>query len=334
MDCEPEELQFLSIIGIYRESYKLILSWRHLFSKIAASLMVPLSILFLAQILISHNLFTQIDRNEKALEHTPDGSPSQAQLFHRLSSEWSSFLLFKSIYLLALLVFSLLSTSAVVYTIASVYTAKHDLLLSFRKILTIVPKVWRRLALTFLVAFLVLVAYNIIAVFALVLTIFTVGDSAIGIFIVIALAVAYIVGLVWISVVWHVASVVSVLEEACGAAAMRRSRELVRGKMGIAASVFVMMNIVFLGIEMGFRWLVVMGKSSLVVKLGFTAVILLVLSAVILFALVAQTVVYFVCKSYHHESIDKSALADHLEEYLGDYMPLKAKDLQMEQLHV
>lgn len=334
MDCEPEEIQFLGIIGIYRETSKLILSWRRLFSKIAASLMVPISVLFLAQIVISHNLFSQIDRNEEALEHTTAGSPSQARLFHRLSSEWSSFLLFKSIYLLALLVFSLLSTSAVVYTIASVYTAKHDLLLSFRKVLTIVPKVWRRLALTFLVAFLFLVAYNILAVFAFIITIVIVGDSSVGVLLVIALALAYIVGLVWISVVWHVASVVSVLEEACGADAMRRSRELVRGKMGIAASVFVMMNMVFVGIEMAFRWVVVVGKASLALKLGFTAVILVLLSAVILFALVAQTVVYFVCKSYHHESIDKSALADHLEEYLGEYLPLKAKDLQMEQLHV
>ncbi|KAK8960114.1 hypothetical protein KSP40_PGU019062 [Platanthera guangdongensis] len=334
MDCEPEELQFLGIIGIYRETSKLILSWRRLFAKIAASLMVPLSVLFLAQILISHNLFTQIDRNEEALEHTAAGSPSQARLFRRLSSEWSSFLLFKSIYLLALLVFSLLSTSAVVYTIASVYTAKHDLLLSFRKVLTIVPKVWRRLALTFLVAFLFLVAYNILAVIAFVLTIFIAGDSAVGVLLVISLAVAYIVGLIWISVVWHVASVVSVLEEACGGDAMRRSRELVRGKMGVAASVFVMMNMAFVGIEMAFRWVVAVGKASLALKLGFTAAILVLLSAVILFALVAQTVVYFVCKSYHHESIDKSALADHLEEYLGEYLPLKAKDLQMEQLHV
>jgi len=41
-----------------------------------------------------------------------------------------------------------------------------------------------------------------------------------------------------------------------------------------------------------------------------------------LIGLLTQSVFYFVCKSYHHESIDKSSLSDHLEVYLGDYVPL------------
>lgn len=334
MDCEPEELQFLGIIGIYREASKLIASWRHLFSQVAVSLIVPLSLLFLVHIHISYLLFSQIDRNEYALEHTAAGSPSQKRLLHRLSSEWSAFLLFKSFYLLALLVFSLLSTAAVVYTVASAYTAKHDVLLSYRKVLSVVPKVWRRLVHTFFFAFLILVAYNIISIFVFVLTILIAGETAIGVIIILALALVYLVGLVWISVVWHLASVVSVLEEACGLAAMQRSMDLVRGKMRIAATVFVIMNLSFVGIELLFRRIVVVGEVSTVVRVGFATAILGLISVVVLFALVAQTVLYFVCKSYHHESIDKSALADHLEVYLGEYLPLKEKDVQMEHVNV
>lgn len=334
MDCEPEELQFLSICGIYREASKLILSWRQLFSKISASLIVPLSLLFLAHIQISHFLFSQINRNENALEHTAAGSPLESRLLSRLSSEWSAFLLFKSFYLLALLVFSLLSTAAVVYTVASAYTAKHDLLLSYGKVISVVPKVWRRLAHTFIFAFLILLAYNLLAIITFVLALLIAGDGAAGIVFAFCLALVYLAGLIWISVVWHVASVVSVLEDACGVEAMRRSRELVRGKMGVAAAVFVKMNLAFLGIELAFRQLVVVGAAPAAAKIGFAAVMLALLSVVVLFALVAQTVVYFVCKSYHHESIDKSALADHLEVYLGEYVPLKEKDVQMEQLHV
>lgn len=334
MDYEPEELQFLGIIGIYREASKLIVSWRRLFSQIAVSLIVPLSLLFLVHIHISYLLFSQIDRNEYALEHTAAGTPSQERLLHRLSSEWSAFMLFKSLYLLALLVFSLLSTAAVVYTVASAYTAKHDLLLSYRKVLSVVPKVWRRLALTFLFAFLFLIAYNIIAILVLVLAILIAGENAIGFIIILVLSLAYLVGLVGISVVWHLASVVSVLEEAYGLAAMQRSRDLVRGKMGIAATVFVKMNLAFVGIELLFRRVVVVGELSTAVRVGFATAILGLMSVVVLFALVAQTVLYFVCKSYHHESIDKSALADHLEVYLGEYVPLKEKDVQMEQVHV
>lgn len=53
-----------------------------------------------------------------------------------------------------------------------------------------------------------------------------------------------------------------------------------------------------------------------------------------LIALVVQTVIYLVCKSYHHENIDKSILADHLEVYLGEYVPLNGKAVQMESLSV
>ncbi|KAL3339787.1 hypothetical protein AABB24_028414 [Solanum stoloniferum] len=38
--------------------------------------------------------------------------------------------------------------------------------------------------------------------------------------------------------------------------------------------------------------------------------------------------------SYHHENIDKSALSDHLEVYLGEYEPLKSQDVQMESYQV
>ncbi|KAH0466372.1 hypothetical protein IEQ34_006475 [Dendrobium chrysotoxum] len=334
MDCEPEELQFLGISGIYREACKLILSLRLLFSQIAASLIVPLSLLFLAHIQISHFLFSHIDRNKNALEHTAAGSPSERRLLNRLSSEWFAFLLFKSFYLLLLLVSSLLSTAAVVYTVASAYTAKHDLLLSYGKVISVVPKVWRRLAHTFIFAFFILLAYNLLAILCIVSALLMASDYAAGIFVAFSLGLLYLAGLIWISVVWHVASVVSVLEDACGVEAIRRSRELVRGKMGVAAVVFVKMNLAFIGIELAFRQLVVVGSSPAAAKMGFAAAMLALMSVVVLFALVAQTVVYFVCKSYHHESIDKSALADHLEVYLGEYVPLKEKDVQMEHLHV
>ncbi|GAU34592.1 hypothetical protein TSUD_15070 [Trifolium subterraneum] len=39
-------------------------------------------------------------------------------------------------------------------------------------------------------------------------------------------------------------------------------------------------------------------------------------------------------QSYHHENIDKSALADHLEVYLGEYVPLTAKDVQLENYRI
>lgn len=333
MDREPEELQFLGLVGILTESTKLITSQRRLFSQITSTLILPLSLLFLIHIHISHALFTRIDSDETALELTPPNSPSESRLLSLLTSDWTLFFLFKALYLLFLLVFALLSTSAVVYTIASLFTAKD---ITFSKLFSVVPKVWKRLMITFLWAFLLLFSYNLLALLLFLALALIFGPNSFGILLAVCLLFAYLAGLIWISVVWHLASVVSVLEDACGIHAMRKSRELIRGKTPVAVGVFLLLNLAFILIEFGFRKLVVDGRTGLglVWRFGYGLLMLGLLMVVILLGLVVQTVVYFVCKSYHHESIDKSSLADHLEVYMGEYVPLKARDVQLEQFHV
>ncbi|XP_008783758.2 uncharacterized protein LOC103702898 [Phoenix dactylifera] len=170
MDLEPKELQFPGSVGIYHEASKIVLSWRRFFSHIA--LVLPLSILYLAHIYVSHLLFSKIDRNKDALDDAFPGSPSESTILSRLLSKWSAFLLFKAAYLLALIL-CLHSTSIVVYSIASIYTAKE---LSFSKVLSIIPKVWRCLMVTFIWAF--LLAYNIASLFVIILAILLLGPIA------------------------------------------------------------------------------------------------------------------------------------------------------------
>ena len=116
---------------------------------------------------------------------------------------------------------------------------------------------------------------------------------------------------------------------------MIKSKALTRGKMVVAALVYLKLNFSFAIVKTLFENLVVQGVSlGIVSRVGFGVLCLLLLFILFLCGLVVQTVLYFVCKSYHHENIDKSALSDHLEVYLGEYVPLKAKDVQLEQYHV
>lgn len=334
MDLEPEELQFLSFPSIFLTSVTILLTQNHrkLFAQIALSLILPLSLLYLIHIQISHSLFTQIHHDESALDSAPPNSASESRLINLLTSDWSLYLLFKAFYLLFLLIFSLLSTSAIVYVIASIFTAKT---LTFDKVFSVLPKVWKRLMVTFLWAFLILSAYHIVSAMVIVAFLVLLGESTISIAIIVVLCFVYLAGLVWISVVWHVASVVSVLEDFKGIDAMKKSRLLLKGKSCLACGIFLLLNLVFLGIEFGFKKIVVQGKGfEIVGRIGIGLVMLLLLMVVILLGLVVQTVVYFVCKSYHHESIDKSSLSDHLEVYLGEYVPLKGRDVQMEHFSV
>lgn len=333
MDREQEELQFLGFFGIFKESFKIISSWRKIFTQITLSIIIPLSFIFLAHIQISELLFSRIMHNEYALDHTREGTTRYEKLSDILASEWTAFILFKAAYFTFFLILSLLSTSAVVYTIACIYTAKD---ITFRKVMSVVPKVWKRLMVTFLWNFAIVFAYNIVCLLFFLIWIVLIGPSTIGLLVLLILLCLYFVGFVYISVVWHLASVVSVLEEVYGMQAMIKSKVLIQGKMGACVAIFLVISSCFIAIELVFEKFVVLGRNSIPLgnRIGFGILSLFLLVLLILFGLVIQTVVYLVCKSYHHESIDKSALADHLEVYLGEYVPLKGKDVQLEQFYV
>lgn len=277
-------------------------------------------------------IFTNIHMNVYVMEGTPNGSTAKRLIMSRLSSEWTAYFLFKAVYLIAVLVFSLLSTSAVVYTVACVYTSKD---VSFGKILTVVPKVWKRLMVTFLWSFAILFVYNLSFLLLIIAILLVVDISLTVVLLTALLTLTYLSGMVYISIVWHLASVVSVVEDSYGIAAMRKSKSLIRGKEWTVATIFIVVQFHLAGVELAFGNRVVRGGDMDVgVRLGFGAVITVMLTLVVLVALVVQTVVYFVCKSYHHESIDKSSLANHLEVYLEEYTPLTDKDVQLQQIHV
>ncbi|KAJ9166740.1 hypothetical protein P3X46_021446 [Hevea brasiliensis] len=333
MDREQEEMQFLGIFDIYKESYKIIFTWRRIFSQITLSLILPLSFIFLAHIQISELIFSNIIDDEIQLDHTSAGSPRNKKLNNLLSSEWTYFWLFKIAYFTIFLIFSLLSTAAVVYTIACIYTGRE---VTFAKVMSVVPKVWKRLMVTFLCIFAALFAYNIVAVLLFIAWAFFISETSIGVLTFIGLLILYFVGIVYMSIIWQLSSVVSVLEEACGVKAMVKSRALIKGKMWVTTIIFFKLNVSLFVIQVAFEKLVVHGRSlGMVNRVSYGIICFLLLFKLFLFLLVIQTVIYFVCKSYHHENIDKSALSDHLEVYLlGEYVPLKAKDVQLEQYEV
>lgn len=332
MDREQEEMQFLGLFGIYKEAFKIMYSWRRLLGQISLVLILPLSVIFLVHMEVSEVLLSKIVHNEIVLDDTRVGSPTYNKVSDVLSSEWTTYWLFKAAYFTILLILSLLSTSAVVYTIACIYTSRE---VDFKKVMSVVPKVWRRLMATFLCSYLFFFVYHILAFVVLVICILGFGSTKAFFSISVVLIILFLVGFVYLTIVWQLASVVTVLEDTYGFRAMIKSKALIQGKLGVTALVFLKLNFSFAIIQVLFENLVVHGASlGIVSRVGFGVLCSLLLFNLFLFGLVVQTVLYFVCKSYHHENIDKSALSDHLEVYLGEYVPLKAKDVQLEQYHV
>ncbi|KAL6282951.1 hypothetical protein ACE6H2_013880 [Prunus campanulata] len=320
MDLAPEELQFLTIPDILRESTSIPKQSPKTFYLITLTLIFPLSFAILAHSLFTHPLLNQLQG--------PSTDP--AQLHHK----WTVLLLFQFCYLIFLFAFSLLSTAAVVFTVASLYTSKP---VSFSSTLSAIPKVFKRLFITFLWVSLLMVCYNFVFVAFLILLILAIDtqNPLLLLFSGVVLFLLFLVVHVYITVVWHLASVVSVLEPVYGFAAMKKSYELLKGKIGMAF-LLVFGYLSFCGVIGGvFGTVVVHGGEDYgvfvrIVVGGFLVGVLVILNLV---GLLLQSVFYYVCKSYHHQGIDKSALHDHLGGYLGEYVPLKSS-IQMENLDV
>lgn len=140
---------------------------------------------------------------------------------------------------------------------------------------------------------------------------------------------------VFISALWHLASVVSVLEPVYGFAAMKKSYELLKGKTRMGFFI-VFGYLAICGVINGLFGSIVVhggedyGVLTRIVVGGFLVGVLVIVNLV---GLLVQSVFYYVCKSYHNQGIDKSALYDHLGGYLGEYVPLKSS-IQMENLDV
>lgn len=312
MERAQEDMKFLGVFGIYKEGHKVMAPWRKIFNQITLAFILPLCFIFLAQIEISKILFGKI-RFHRYGEH------------RNTSTDWAVYILFKLAYFTFLCIFSLLSTSAVVYTIACIYSNRE---ISFKKVMGVVPQVWKRLVVTFIVIYVLNFIYVVVAVVTLVLCL-AAGNTVAIVFFFIFLII-YIVGFVYLTIVWQLASVVTVLEQSYGIKAMNKSRKLIKGKFWVALAIFFKLNILIWGIHFvfsvfavyaypwGMGWRVLIGLACLAV-----------LVPIFLYGLVLQTIIYFVCKSYHNETIDKPTLSKHLGEYERLYDP---NEVQLEQV--
>ncbi|KAL5805064.1 hypothetical protein ACOSQ3_031864 [Xanthoceras sorbifolium] len=300
-----EDMQFLGFFGTIKESFKIVFSRKKIFTHITLTLILPLALIYLANVEISDLFSSNILNNQV----------HSSKRHHRISTHWALLSLFKTLYFIFFLILYLLSTAAVVYTIACICTDKQT---PFKRVMSVVPKVWKRLLVTFLWSFFIVFVYNVVAIGILVLWVAFLLGYVVGIVLGVGILVLYLVGLVYISIVWQLASVVSVLEEKYGLKAMKKSRILIKGKMGVTVAMFVLFGLCFAGIEIVFEKLVVFEWSTkLAISIPIGILCLVLLMVVILFDLVVETIIYFICKSYHHESIDKSSLSHHLEEYHG-----------------
>ncbi|VAI61645.1 unnamed protein product [Triticum turgidum subsp. durum] len=316
----------LGLAGICRETLRVIRSRPPGFTFVAGTA-IALSLILLAHVAFVGALFSDAV-----------ASSADAGLL-RLAAIWASFFLLEAACLLAIVVQLLGSAAFCVFSIAPSYGFTDDrdarslarclravpefLLSIFRgdsrsiaRHIRAVPKVAWRLVATSYDAFLVLLGYitlwappppgppiGIPALSPLLRlrrvkrglqlprTLQLLGDAA------------FLIWAAHIGTIWRVACVMSVLEDAGGVGAMQRSGRLLAGKFWAAAAIFSTLDGCALAVQLAFKALVVDDTMGLSVWLRVAAGVAMAaaLWAAVMVGLVAQVVVYFVCKNDHRQ---------------------------------
>ncbi|KAI3855226.1 hypothetical protein MKX03_026084 [Papaver bracteatum] len=263
---------------------------------------------------------------------------SLAQLFSKIS--FSHFLLTfypQSIHefsYIILTLFSLLSTSIVVFTVASLYASKS---VSLYPTLFAIPRIFEHLMITFFYALLVkFVAYYLVIftpTYVLDLENIDQGDllsftfsgallwSFIFIFALIYLLVHY-----YVLALWNLDSVISVVEpNLYGLASMKKSKQLLQGRVKVALELVNLYFTATLIVRMVSGY-AMQFPVHFMVKLLLGLLCFFLLVSVNLTSLLVQSVFYFSCKSHHNQVVDNKVLYDHLCGYdLGGDNPVAFK---------
>jgi len=147
------------------------------------------------------------------------------------------------------------------------------------------------------------------------------------------LLLVFAVGLcldMYIHTLWCLTNIVSVLEDKYyGLASIRKCNKLIKGKLMTTLVLFLLDFTFCRVIGKLFVYAVVEGSShgvGIAARAVYGTLLLGLLCYVNLMGRLTHGVLYFVCKSYHHESIDNNSS---FKVYnVGDYEPLKASNNQ------
>ncbi|PIA30866.1 hypothetical protein AQUCO_05300005v1 [Aquilegia coerulea] len=147
---------------------------------------------------------------------------------------WTKLVLTQFVFPIVVFVFSLLSTAVVVFSVASLYNSRN---VSFITILAAVPRIFRRLFITFLFISVLVILYQVVY-FGCMIALSRFLPNLVHNPLLVVIAEIFLSTLFYgihcyIVVIWHLASVISVLEPVYGFASMK-SKELLKGRTWMA----------------------------------------------------------------------------------------------------
>ncbi|XP_076910685.1 uncharacterized protein LOC143568404 [Bidens hawaiensis] len=231
MDRTEEDMKNVGFFGIFKQSFKTIFTRKKIFSQITLAFILPLAITFIIHMEISHHHFWRFQNNLLPLDTNVSHGAT--------TMEWFYYALFTFAYFIFLTIFSTLSTTAVVFTIASIYTNRE---VCFRDVIKVISKVWRRLCVTFIFIYIVQFIYDVISNIVMgVIKPIIFDYVSFGLVLLIIVSILYAYGFFYLTVICQLASVITVLEKIHGFKALKKGKALASGKKSVGMGISVVL---------------------------------------------------------------------------------------------
>ncbi|CAM8984418.1 unnamed protein product [Rhodiola kirilowii] len=325
-----KDMKSLSFCSIYKESFNIISSNTKLFTQIALFITFPLSLISIFATPLSSLLFPDININNLITTNPYDNS---YESLYAVASSWTfaAFLVYKLASTVFTIALSLLSFSSVTYAVACIYTEHTDV--TFKTTLCAFKRAWKKLLLTSLAEWSVVVGYTFLFGLTIIAPIWAISSQryqVVGSLAILIISLVYVGGVIYLSIIWIFGGTVAILESSYGFKALSKSRSLIKGKAFF--TIMVLIPIIFCSLLLSgmFTKVVVNGGLSgfgIVTRIACGVVGLPLVVAVAVFAVVVQTVTYLVCKADKGESIRKSSVMEHLDIYVDGYAPVSKDEL-------
>ncbi|KAK9135088.1 hypothetical protein Syun_014418 [Stephania yunnanensis] len=229
------QLEHLGVLGIFKEAYKIVFSsWKNKLLPIFFTLIIPFCIAFTAEQYIASHLLQKIVSYHTDLYDAWTYDSHYDELKQKIVIEWIIYVALNTMFFLAgVVIFCLFSVAAIAYTVGCIYISIDT---TFKQVMRfVVSRAWTRVVITFLWYFVILAIFNMVGVGSLIIGLLIITTNYqlyfVGITVEAILIILYVSGIVYISMIWHTASSIAVLENKYyGLNALERSRTLMKGK--------------------------------------------------------------------------------------------------------
>ncbi|OMO51021.1 hypothetical protein CCACVL1_30050 [Corchorus capsularis] len=290
------------------DTYKIYLKNGRLMAFIAVLIISLHSMLFLSNVFSLEPLISDLIIKQSFLLLTSPGTPEFTNVFLGIQRDIKIFVGLEWIFLLLSAVASIFFTVSITHASALIHGGKTT---SMKDLVLRTIRSWKRPFVTSFYITLLGLGYIFLSLVTLLPLVLILGYQVISSYSGILLLIPAMVFYIYLSVVWNLSLVVSIMEEKSGIKALGKAAEIVKGMKFQGFILSLVLTVLSVILFQGFRWMInfnVKRSEAAIILMG-----LLVLNSmwmVRMFGQTAYTVLYYKCKKNHGEEVELEAAAE------------------------